>query len=59
MSLSNKDKIELINKIYQDFLVRVRGIEAERDERITALFNDDDQEKIKKILSDLSIKSKE
>ena len=56
MSLSNKEKIELVNKIYQDFLARVRGIEAQRDERITALFNDDDQEKIAKILRDLSIK---
>ena len=59
MALSNKDKIELINKIYQDFLTRVRNIETERDERLTALFSNDDQEKIARILHDLSIKSKE
>lgn len=59
MALSNKDKIELVNKIYQNFLTRVREIETERDERITALFNNDDQEKIAQILHDLSIKSKE
>jgi len=56
MSLSNRDKIELVNKIYQDFLARARVIETERDKRLSALFSDDDQKKIAKILKDLSIK---
>jgi|GEM_PF-2407980 len=56
MSLSNQDRIEAINKIYQDFLARVRAIENERDKRLSALFSDDDQKKIAKILKDLSIK---
>jgi len=58
MSLSNKDKIEAINKIYQNFLTRVRTIEIERDKRLSALFSDDDQKKIAKILKDLSIQSR-
>lgn len=59
MSLSSSDKIKQINNIYQDFLKKARAIETRRDKKIEALFQDDDQEKITQILSDLKIKPKE
>ena len=59
MPLSHQDRIKLIDDIYQDFLTRVRAIEAERDQKIGSLLQDDDQEKIAQLRRDLSIKPKE
>ena len=53
MRLSSANKIKLVDDIYQDFLSKVRDIEATRDAKISALFKRSDNEKVTQILKNI------
>lgn len=46
----DKSLLSSLDKIYQDFLDQVKVIKQERDEKISALFEDKDELEMKEIL---------
>lgn len=54
---NNKTTVQLVQEIYQDFLIKAKQIEKDRDERIAALISDNDEERIRQILNDIKSRS--
>ena len=53
-SLSEKERMEMIKKIYQEFSGKVLAIEKERDERLAEIIKEIDQRKIKQLIKELN-----
>ncbi len=54
MSRAQAENInQLADEIYREFLLKAKMIEKDRDQRIAALFEDNDAQRVSQILKDI------